>query len=118
MKWHSLYTLKCNSVTNTVDVDYVRASKLKLSHYASVGEAPEAYGGHRVCVCVSVCLSVCVWRQKLTFGSPASVLTQEEEKQLVEYATHMGQIGYRCTHEKVLGIVADNYCEQGWVFSM
>ena len=60
-------------------------------------------------VCVYVCLSVCVcvWRQKLTFGSPASVLTQKEEKQLVEYATHMGQIGNGCTHEKVPGIVSD-----------
>ena len=46
---------------------------------------------------------------KLTFGArrgPASVLTQEEERQIVEYATHMGQIGYGCTCEQVLDIVA------------
>ena len=37
---------------------------------------------------------------KLKFGSrrcPALILTQEEEKKLVEYTVYMAQIGYGCT---------------------
>ena len=44
---------------------------------------------------------------KVMFGSRCGpTLTQEEEKQLVESATHLGHIGYGCTHEQILDIVA------------
>lgn len=53
---------------------------------------------------------------KLEFGGrpgPASVLTKEEEEKLVEYAVHMAQIGYGCTKEQVLNIVAQIVAKDG-----
>ena len=53
---------------------------------------------------------------KLQFGGrpgPASVLTPEEERKLVDYAVHMAQIGYGCTREQILNIVAQIVAEDG-----
>ena len=56
--------------------------------------------------------------EKLQPGSrrgPAPILTQEEEEKLVEYAAHMAQIGYGCTREQILDIVAKIVAKDGRV---
>ena len=56
--------------------------------------------------------------EKLQPGSrrgPASILTQEEEEKLVEYAAHMAQIGYGCTREQILDIVVKIVAKDGRV---
>ena len=54
--------------------------------------------------------------EKLEFGSrrgPASVLTREEESKIVEYAVHMAEIGYGCTRDQVLDVVAKIVLKDG-----
>ena len=46
---------------------------------------------------------------KLQIGArrgPASILPPEEEQRIVDYAVHMGKIGYGRTHEQIFDIVA------------
>lgn len=46
---------------------------------------------------------------KLQIGArrgPASILSAEEEQRIVDYAVHMGQIGYGRTREQIFDIVA------------
>ena len=46
---------------------------------------------------------------KLQIGArwgPASILSPEKEQRIVDYAVHMGEIGYGRTHEQILDIVA------------
>ena len=53
---------------------------------------------------------------KLQIGAkrgPASVLSAEEEQRLVDYAVHMGQIGYGRTREQLFDIVAKIVSKDG-----
>lgn len=53
---------------------------------------------------------------KLEIGvkrGPASILSVEEERRLVEYVVHMGQIGYGRTREQLLDIVAKMVSSDG-----
>lgn len=53
---------------------------------------------------------------KLELGAkrgPASILSAEEEQRLVDYAVHMGQIGYGCTRDQIFDIVAKIVSKDG-----
>ncbi len=54
--------------------------------------------------------------RKLQLGGrpgPASILTPAEEQRLVDYAVHMAQIGYGCTRDQILNIVAQIVAKDG-----
>ena len=53
---------------------------------------------------------------KLQIGvrsGPASILSPEEEQRIVDYAVHMGQIGYERTREQIFDIVAKIVTKDG-----
>lgn len=84
-------------------IEEVRANKLSLRKAALQYGVPKST------------LSMYV-AGKLELGAkrgPASILSAEEEQRLVDYAVHMGQIGYGCTRDQIFDIVAKIVSKDG-----